>query len=69
MALLLLVYPAVLVANSLRAVAMIEMSLTFGAARILNAPVHGLSGIGVFAFVLGLLWLCADREGLREAIA
>jgi exosortase len=65
---LLVVYPAAVVANAFRCAALVLISLYLGA-DVIHTPIHGLSGIGVVAFVLLPMWLCADRRGLREALA
>ncbi len=66
--LLLGVYPAVAVLNGLRAVALVYLTLYFGAG-VLHTAVHGLSGIGVFAGSLFGLWLGADRAAFRRAVS
>src|SRR5262245_39185811 len=65
---LLVVYPIVLVANALRCVTLILLCLYLGR-DILHTPIHGLSGIAVYAAVLVSLCLCADRKSLREALS
>lgn len=65
---LLIVYPAVVFVNGLRCVAVILLTWYLGGS-VWNTPIHGLSGIAVFLAVLVLIWLCADREGLREALS
>jgi exosortase len=68
--LVLAVYPAVALANGLRAAALIVLSLRLGAETVMvTSPLHGLSGIGVFVLVFGGLWLCADRAAFRRAIS
>lgn len=66
--LLLLVYPVVVALNALRSVALVALTLRYGF-EVLHLPIHGLSGIGVFAGVLFVLWFCADRKAFREALS
>ena len=66
--LLLAVYPLVLAFNTLRAVFLVLLTLRYGG-DVLHLPIHGLSGISVFAGTLLALWLFADRKALHEALS
>jgi exosortase len=65
---LLALYPAIVLANALRMAGLVFLASQIGQG-IVHTPIHGLSGIFVYAFSLGVLWLCADRAALREALA
>jgi exosortase len=67
--LLLAVYPAVALMNGFRLVALVWLALRYGLQVLIVTPLHGLSGIVVFAVVLGGLWLCADRVAFRRAVS
>lgn len=65
---LLALYPALVIANGLRCF-MVILLVWYGGMNALHTPLHGSSGIAVFAGVLLVLWLCSDRQGLREALS
>ena len=48
-------------------VVLLGLGETFGL-WIVHTAIHGLSGIVTFWLVLGILFLMADRERLREAL-
>ena len=62
------VYPLVVLVNGLRVVVIVYLTLHLGG-EYLNTPIHGLSGIAVFAGTLVILWLCADRDSFRRAVS
>jgi exosortase len=66
--LVLAVYPLVLALNTLRAVFLVLLTLRYGG-DVIHLPIHGLSGIAVFAGTVLALWLFADHKALREALS
>ena len=67
--LILSVYPAIAIVNGVRVAVLVVLALRYGDQILITTPLHGLSGIAVFAIVLGGLWLGADRAALRRALA
>jgi exosortase len=60
-------WPLVIAANSIRSAALITTGKRF-AVRIMDTPLDGISGIATFWLVMGVLFLIADRDGLREGL-
>jgi exosortase len=67
-ALLLIPLPATIATNTLRCAFLLGSSMSLGTG-LTESPLHGLSGIAVYVFVIAALWLTSDRERLREALA
>ena len=66
-ALLLAPWVLTVIGNIVRSVVLLGLGEIFGL-WIIHTPIHGLSGIVTFWLVLGILFLMADREKLREAL-
>jgi exosortase len=65
--LLLAVYPLTVAANAVRCCGL--MVATSYSPRLLDTPLHGLSGLAVFWSVVGALWCLADRRAVRENLS
>ena len=64
-ALILAIYPAALAANILRVVMLAVFVQEYGLG-VLETDLHPISGVAVFAFILGVMGLLAGRRTLKE---
>ena len=64
----LVVYPLVIASQRVALRRDRVLRLRFGG-EYLNTPIHGLSGIAVYAAVLVMIWICADRDSFRRAVS